>query len=200
MSAQPQTSSFRTRLQSPRVQSRIFWVSIVVLIAGIIVFLIAFVGNTGKSLETPLSSKPADDRSAVPDTVKLPADAKKVAREFILTAVARKNLTRAYALSGPLIKQGMSLKEWNTGAIPVVPYPGDAIDYAPMKVDYSYPKEALVEVALLPKKGYKIKPQIFFLTLIKVGKGDQAHWLVNGWVPRGSPQVPNGSGNNGAGS
>jgi hypothetical protein len=198
MSAQPQTTSVRTRLQSPRTQARIFWIAMVVLIAGIIVFLIAFVGNTGKTLDTPLSNKAANDVSKVPPSVKLPADAKQVAREFILTAVARENLTRAYELSGPLIKQGMSLKEWNKGAIPVVPYPGDAIDYAPMKVDYSYPKEALVEVALLPKKGFKIKPQIFFLTLIKVGKGDQAHWLVNGWVPRGSAQVPNGSSNNGA--
>jgi hypothetical protein len=199
MSAHPEASSFRARLRSPRVQARIFWIAMVVLVAGIIAFLVAFVGNTGKSLDTPLSNKPADDRSVVPATVKLPPAAKQVAREFILTAVARKNLTRAYALSGPLIRQGMSLKEWNKGAIPVVPYPGDAIDYAPMKVDYSYPKEALVEVALLPKKGFKIKPQIFFLTLIKVGKGDKMHWLVNGWVPRGSPQVPNGSGNNGAG-
>jgi hypothetical protein len=197
MSAQPQTPSLRTRLRSPRTQARIFWLSMVVLVAGIIVFLIAFVGNTGKTLDTPLSDKPAQDNSKVPATVKLPADAKQVAREFILTAVARKNLTRAYALSGPLIRQGMSLKEWNKGAIPVVPYPGDAIDYAPMKVDYSYPKEALVEVALLPKKGFKIKPQIFFLTLIKVGKGNQAHWLVNGWVPRSGAQVPNGSSNNG---
>jgi hypothetical protein len=199
MSAHPEASSFRARLRSPRMQSRIFWVSIVVLVAGIVAFLIAFVGNTGTSTDTPLSNKPADDRSAIPQTVKLPAGAKQVAREFILTAVARKNLSRAYQLSGPEIRQGMTLKEWNRGAIPVVPYPGDAIDYAPMKVDYSYPKEALVEVALLPKKGYKIKPQIFFLTLIKVGKGENAHWLVNGWVPRGSPQVPNGSGNNGAG-
>jgi hypothetical protein len=199
MSAHPEASSLRARLRSPRVQNRIFWVSIVVLVAGIIAVLIAFVGNTGKTLDTPLSNKPAKDVSQIPPTVKLPADAKQVAREFILTAVARKNLTRAYALSGPLIKQGMSLKEWNTGAIPVVPYPGDAIDFAPMKVDYSYPKEALVEVALLPKKGYKIKPQIFFLTLVKVGKGSNAHWLVNGWVPRGSPQVPNGSANNAAG-
>jgi hypothetical protein len=199
MSAQPQATSFRARLRSPRFQARIFWTSMVVLVAGIIAFLVAFVGNTGTSLDTPLSDKPAKDVSSVPPTVKLPADAKKVAREFILTAVARENLPRAYALSGPLIRQGMTLKEWNKGAIPVVPYPGDAIDYAPMKVDYSYPKEALVEVALLPKKGYKIKPQIFFLTLIKVGNGENVHWLVNGWVPRGSPQVPNGSANNGAG-
>ncbi len=199
MSAQPTTSTLRARLSSPRVQARIFWLSLVVLVGGVIVFLIAFLGNTGKTFDTPLSNTPAKDVSKVPPTVKLPDDAKKVAREFILTAVARSNLTRAYQISGPLIRQGMSLKEWSKGAIPVVPYPADAIDFAPMKVDYSYPKEALVEVALLPKKGEKIKPQIFFLTLIKVGKGDRAHWVVNGWVPRGSPQVPNGSLNNAAG-
>jgi hypothetical protein len=31
-----------------------------------------------------------------------------------------------------------------------------------------------------------------------VKRGD--NWLVNGWVPRSSPPVPNGSANNGAGN
>ena len=199
MSAHPEASSFRARLRSPRMQSRIFWVSIVVLVAGIVAFLIAFVGNTGTSNDTPLSNKPAKDVSQIPPTVKLPADAKQVAREFILTAVARKNLSRAYALSGPEIRQGMTLKEWNRGAIPVVPYPGDAIDYAPMKVDFSYPKEVQLEIALLPtdkaqKQG--VRSQLFILDMIKDKRGN---WLVNAWVPRSSPPVPNGSGNNGGG-
>ena len=45
-----------------------------------------------------------------------------------------------------------------TGQIAVVPYPADAIDVAPFKIDYSYPREALLEVMLLPKATAKIRP------------------------------------------
>lgn len=193
MNAQPTTSTLRARLRSPRFQSRIFWVSLVVLVAGIIAFLVAFLSNTGRSLDAPLSNRPAKDVSKVPDTVKLPSGARRVAGEFILTAVARKNLRKAWAISGPHIRQDMTLKEWLTGNIPVVPYPADAIDKAPMKIDYSYENQALIEVALLPKQGEKIRPTIFFLTLIRVGPAGHKHWLVDGWVPRVSPKIPSGS-------
>jgi hypothetical protein len=110
--------------------------------------------------------------------------------------VARKNLGQAYGLVTDEILQGQSKKDWMTGNIAVVPYPVDAIEYAPMKIDFSYPKEAQIEVALLPKKGAKVQGQLFVMDLVKRG----GNWLVNGWVPRSSPPVPNGSANNGAGN
>ena len=126
----------------------------------------------------------------MPKAIRLEPEAKKVAGRFIQTAVARKNLEEGYALSGPAIRQGQTLKEWMTGNIAVIPYPVDAIDIAPMKVDYSYPREAQIEVALLPtdkaeKEG--TKPQLFIAGLIK---NKQGKWMVNAWVPRSSPPVP----------
>ena len=196
MSTATPDSERRPIWQSPRFQSRALWLSAVVLVAGVIVFAGVRWTNTGKTYATPFSDKPATDVSGVPKTVKLPAAAQDVARRFILTAVTRDNLREGWTLSGPSIRQELTLKEWMTGDIPVVPYPGDAIRLAPMKVDYSYPGEALIEVALLPKDGFKIKPQIFFLGLIKVGKGAKAHWVVDSWVPRGSPAVPSGQAGN----
>lgn len=178
--------------QSPRFQTRLLWLSLVVLVAGVIVFVGVRWTNTGKSYVTPLSDKPANDVSGIPKTVKLQPGAQDVARKFILSAVTRGDLREAWSLSGPHIRQDLTLKEWLTGNIPVVPYPKEAIKLAPMKIDYSYKREAMLEVALLPKAGYKIKPQIFFLGLIKVGKGTNAHWVVDSWVPRGSPAVPSG--------
>src|SRR5919199_2337973 len=116
----------------------------------------------------------------------LPWAAEATARSFIKTAVARKDLGAAYALAGPQIRQGMTRKEWMTGNIPVIPYPVDAIDYAPMKIDFSYARESQIEVALLPKKGSKARPALFILGMIKDKHG---HWLVNSWVPRISPAV-----------
>ena len=182
-----QTRSF---WQSPRFQKRALLFSSLVLVAGVVAYLSTHLGDS-TSLNTALRSVPPKNVSKVAKTVKLEPGAKNVAREFIETAVGRNNLRRAYASSGPHIRQGMSLREWLKETIPVVPYPADAIGVAPMKIDYSYRNSALIEVALLPKPGYKIRPTIFFVNLIRVGPAGKKHWLVDGWTPRVPVQIPN---------
>jgi len=188
-------SVFRTEIKHrPGWQKALPWVVAVLLVGGLIAAGIIW-SNTGTSTATPLTNRPAVDVSKVPPTVKLPPGATQVARTFIKTAVARKNLPQAYNIVTEQIRQGQSLKSWNTGNIAVVPYPVDAVKYAPMKIDFSYPKEAQIEVALLPKAGSNTKGQLFLMDLVK----RNGKWLVNSWVPRSSPPVPNGSANNGAG-
>jgi hypothetical protein len=189
-------SVFRADIQPrPGWQKALPWVVAVVLVGGAIAAGIIW-SNTGKSSATPLTNQPAVDVSKVPATVKLTPGAQKVARRFLQTAVARKNLPEAYNLVTEQIRQGQSLKAWNTGNIAVIPYPVDAVKYAPMKIDFSYPNEAQIQVALLPKAGAKVKSQLFIMDLVK----RNGKWLVNSWVPRSSPMVPNGSANNGAGN
>jgi hypothetical protein len=117
-------------------------------------------------------------------------EARQVAVRFVQTAVARKNLAEAWTLSGPNIRGGLTRAEFLTGNNSVVPYPVDELDVAPYKIDYSYTNRALIEVALLAKKGAKIRSQVFFMRLEKVGKGASAHWVVNNWVPRAAAVVP----------
>jgi hypothetical protein len=179
----------------PGWQKALPWIVAVVVVGGAIAAGIIW-SNTGKSTATPLTNQPAVDVSKVPPTVKLTPGATQVARKFIQTAVARKHLAQAYDLVTEQIRQGQSLTSWNTGNIAVVPYPVDAIKYAPMKIDFSYPKEAQIEVALLPKPGANVRGQLFIMDLVK----QKGKWLVNSWVPRSSPPVPNGSDNNGAGN
>lgn len=180
-------SSLAAKLGSPKFQQRLLWISIAVLVAGVLTFVGTRFTNTAKSTQAPLNTKvPPKDVSKNPKTIKLEPAARRVAQRFILTAVARKNLRQAYTLAGPQIKQGQSLKSWLTGDIAVVPYPVDQLDLAPMKIDYSYPKEAMIEVALLPKKGSKAKGQLFAMTLNKI----DGKWVVNSWVPKSTPPVP----------
>jgi len=40
-----------------------------------------------------------------------------------------------------------------------------------------------------------VRSQLFLMDLVK----RNGKWLVNSWVPRSTPPVPNGSANNGAG-
>lgn len=180
-------STFATTLQSPRFQRRLLAVAAIVLVAGIVAFVSVRLGSHGDAKPVARSANaPVKDVSKVPKATNLNPQATRVAQEFILTAVARKNLRKAYTLSGPHIRQGQSLKEWMTGNIAVVPYPVAQLDIAPMKVDYSYPTEAGIEVALLPKKGAKVRPLIFYMDLVKT----KGKWVVDGWVPRASPKVP----------
>lgn len=186
----------REPIRKPGWQKALPWIVGVVAIGAVLGFVGFHYSNTGHSTATPLLNKPADDRSSVPRTVKLTPGATIVARRFIQTAVARKHLPDAYNLVTNAIRQGQSLAEWKTGNIAVIPYPVDDVKYAPMKIDFSYPKEAMVEIALLPKANAKIKAQLFQMDLVKRG----GKWLVNSWYPKSSAPVPNGSENNGAGS
>jgi hypothetical protein len=186
----------REPIRKPGWRKALPWVLVVLVVGAVIAIVAVKYSNTGHSTATPLTNKPAVDDSKVPPTVKLPPGATRVARNFIESAVARKNLASAYSIVTQEIKQGQSLKSWKTGNIAVVPYPVVDVKYAPMKIDFSYPKEAQIEVALLPKAGTKVHGQLFIMDLVK--RGDK--WLVNSWVPRSSPAVPNGSSNNGAGS
>ena len=155
------------------------------LIAGVVAFTVAYLGDTGTSQETPLSDAPAQvfsPRKQIP----LEKEAWRVAGRFILTAVARENLGESYELAHPELRQGLTKRQWLTGNIPVVYYPAKAIETATFKVDESYANEAILEVALLPKESAKVKPQIFFIGLKKAGN----RWRVNYWVPRAAPAVP----------
>ena len=186
MSEQTKPSFLATR----RGRRTIFGVSLLVLIAGVAAVTIAFFGNTGTSLESGHSNEPASiftPRKQIP----LEKAARRVAGRFILTAVARKSLGESYELTHPELRQGLSKKEWLTGNIPVTYYPADKLQTATFKVDESYPDEAILEVALLPKKNVKIKPQIFYIGLKKVGAGAAGTWKVSYWVPRVPLQIPN---------
>jgi hypothetical protein len=178
-------------LKRSRRLSRLFpWFSALILVAGIVAFTIVHFGtNTAKPLES--SGAPARPVQVVrPDkSVPVPVSAKLVAGKFILTAVQRKHLERAWPLVTNAIRQGMTHKQWMTGNIPVVPWLG-RIGTTPLKVDYSHAREIEFTIAILPAAGEKTRPDYFIMVLKKVGSGKKARWLVDQWVPRDAPPIP----------
>jgi hypothetical protein len=127
-----------------------------------------------------------------PVQVKAPLsdEARHVAIRFIQTAVARENLDEAWTLVGANLRGGLTKKQWTSGDNPIVPYPIDKLQVAPYKIDESFTDSALLEVALIPEKSANVRSLIFFLSLAKVGKGKNAHWVVDNWVPRAAAIVP----------
>jgi hypothetical protein len=176
---------------SPRKQRRFLIVSASVLIIGAGVFLatVVFRGTPNAFTDT-LSNKPA--QLYHPDkTVKLTKQETTLARQFIRTAVARRNLDAAYTIVHPDLKGGLTRKQWDTGNIPVVMYPARNAETAAFTVDYSFKTAALLEVDLIAKKGQDQRPELrFYIGLKRAGGKPTGRWLVNYWQPHWKPPVP----------
>lgn len=183
-------SILRRYAESPRAQRRALVGGIAVLAVGAAVFVFMVFRNTGHPLPVNAGSQPAS--VAVQErTVALDPSVIGVAKEFIATAVARKNLGRAYDIVGSELRGGMSRSQFEKGNIPVVPYPADDVGQLAYKVDYSYPTQARIEITLTPKAGsVGIKRLPFFIGFKKVGSGADARWVVNYWEPHYHPPVP----------
>ena len=175
-------------LASRRTSRWLITLSGLVFVAGVIAVLIVFVFRNQSNAvnNTPITNKPAQIVKDQPN-VPLTKEQREVAGRFILTAVARKNLAVAYNLVTDRLREGMTLKQWLTGNIAVVPFDIGAGLVAPMHVLYSHPRSAELQILLLPKKG---KGQFFILILKAVGTGQQKHWLVDSWVPWSGVPIP----------
>jgi hypothetical protein len=182
-------SVFRQSLPERKVWEKVFpWLAALILAVGVIALIIKVVPGTSGNQDVAKTKHPSLV-APTPKSVKLSSEAREVAGRFILTAVRRKHLDQAWKISGPEIRQDQTYKEWLTGNIAVIPYTAP-ISITPMKVDYSFKNQALLEVALVPVKTAKgAKTELYFLELRRIGKGTQAHWVVWSWVPRLSAPI-----------
>jgi hypothetical protein len=185
-------SSFGRMLESPRAQRRALIVGVVVLVAGLLAFTFAFFRNTGHPLPDVLSNQAASVNKNEP-TVPLDPALEPLMKQFIATAVVRKNLDAAFAITGPDLRGNLTRKQFETGNIPVVPYPAADIQHIQYTVEYSNPTQAELLVGLNPtadSKGTRVLS--FFIGFKKFGSGSAAHWVVNYWEPDYHPPVPKG--------
>lgn len=178
-------------LGSPRRQRQLFWGSVVVLLAGVGVFLalVVFRGTPNAFTDT-FSNQPA--QLYHPDKkVPISREQLALARRFILTAVARKDLDQAYNFTHPDLRGGLTRAQWDKGNIPVVYYQARNAKTAAFTVDYSYKTQALLEVDLTAKAHTETRPELlFFLGLKREGGKPTGRWLVNYWEPHWRPPVP----------
>jgi hypothetical protein len=182
---------FRGVTSSRALNRALPWVAGAVLLVGVL----AFWQTTVRADENPdVFSNERVQNAAKPETVPLAPQARQVVVKFIKTAVMRQNLDEAWEISGPQIRQNLTLKQWRSGNIPVVPYPDAAVNRSPVKITWSHPTEAGLEVVLQPRSGSKEKPQLFFVGVLKQGSGSQAKWVVDYWAPYAPPPIPSTSG------
>lgn len=196
MTASPTPTEKRSFLEtlktSPRAQKRALIASVAIFAIGTAALVSTVYWNTSETLETPIRDEAA---TVLEKQVEAPLapDVKRVAKEFILNAVARRDIASTYDITHVDMRGTMTRGEWAKGNIPVVPYPVDTSEITDDRwtVTYSLKDEALLEIRLFPAAGTKgINPLSFFIGLVKVGEGANARWLVNYWAPKYKVPVP----------
>jgi hypothetical protein len=119
---------------------------------------------------------------------------RRVLAAFIRTAVARQDVARSWDLAAPSLKQGVSRKEWNSGDLPVVPYPARDTGLGKWDfVQYSYKDTVGLEVFLFPKPGSGYAALTADVELVRNHHGK---WLVDYWMPQkfhGPPALAKGA-------
>ena len=195
------------RLRTPGVSRAVLWVSALVLLAGVVAFVTVRLGSndtaapagsvgtvpSGYNAEDPIETTQAPKESDVPKAARVAAG------EFVLAAVGREDLPKAWKLSDRELKQacGCTYKQWLTGNIPVQYFPTKGLQGAEFSVDEIDKGRVVLKVLLAPAANNKdgLKPQAFYIGLRQRGK--DAPWLVDYWAPAdvvAVPAAPVGSG------
>ena len=146
------------------------WIGVAVLVAGVAAYTATRFVSTGSgntAASTVTQSVPAGPQSLV------------VAKKFVATAVARKNLGEAWNLAAPVMRQNLTLTQWKSGTIPVQPYPVGkaAVQYT---VASSHPDSVSYRVTFTPPPGSPTAAGDFMIELDRTS----GEWLVSSWSPR----------------
>jgi hypothetical protein len=165
-----------------RARRRLTWLAALAAVAGVIAVLVAVVPNTGGKTEVaPATDSPQQHIEIQQKRLKeLPPEARRVAGEFLLTALAREHLDRAWPIAGPEVREGMTYKNWLTGNI-AVPVANGGVGLTHVSIDSLAPTEVWLRVLVDPAKaGKQFKPMVYSVRLNKIHR----HWVVNELQPR----------------
>jgi hypothetical protein len=99
---------------------------------------------------------------------------------FVNHAVKRQDVGAAYFVVTPNLRNGMSLKEWKKGDIPAYPYPARGTTFHQWTFSYRDGNELGINLMLMPRKGSKLGPYAFEVSLIHQGR----RWLVDTFQPQ----------------
>jgi hypothetical protein len=173
----------QSALSSRRFNRWLLVLGAVVLAAGIVAILVTQIGNnnkSGSSENVNPTGPPIRETPKVQKNISFPAPAWKVAREFVVAATTRTNLARAYELADANVRGGLTLAEWKTGNIQVPYFPtAKIIRYNFKNTNFAHPRDAAVNLILVPTKKSGMRSAPFQIEVVKVGNGANAHWVVD---------------------
>ena len=178
-------------LSSRRFNRWLMVIGAAVLVAGVIAILVTQFGNTAKTENSAPTGAPLPPAAKAQSNIAFPKAAWKVANEFLFTALPRKNLAESYTISHPDVRGGFTLKQWESGNIPVLYFPTAKVyRYNWKNTNYAHPRDAQQNVILVATKASGQKAIYGQIGLTKIGSGSQAHWTVSYFSPLAGPPVP----------
>jgi hypothetical protein len=195
-------NTIQTALSSARFNRLMLWLGVLVFAAGALALVFRFAGGSDTTSAKPdkgfhpkfaAATHPLKNAHGV--TVKtfwqLDSQVRSTIRTFLVAGVGRQNQGRAWDVVAPSVKQGYTYKKWKSAnALPVIFYPVANVHQVQYYLDYASTREILIEVGLFAPTRYKMRPTTFQLGLVPVGKGAQQKWLVDYFMPRWTPPVP----------
>jgi hypothetical protein len=161
-----------------------------VLVAALVLFAgirTAYVQNRSTASHEPVvkGGQPLGIAAYGPK-IALPQKAVAAGRDFIHTAVLRKDLDRGWRVSTPSVHGGLTHAQWMSGSIPVSPFPANAYGGTTYKVEWSRTKNVTLLVQIVSDKP-GVRSGYFFIQMVPRGN----NWLVDYFAPRGTnPPIP----------
>ena len=185
--------SFQDFKDSPRLQRRVFFISLGVLAAGIVAIIVTVaLPSKTNALDTPISTVKADVVKNDP-VARVDPKSIEVGRKFLETAVVRKNLDWAYDNVHVDLKGRMSRQQWDRGDIPVIPFDAQNASTTAFIPQFSLQREVEFEVTLVPKVNAVYaghKPLRFYIALRREHDKRDGRWLVSYFEPHWKPPIP----------
>jgi hypothetical protein len=174
-------------LGSYRWRRRFAWIGgALAVTAGILVAIFALPDSNGRhyNLE-PTGTEPVQTEQQFIKQVHLTAadkrDVNSTLVPFVRTGVTRADPAAAWALATPAMHSAVTHKEWNSGKLPVLPFPAKIADQPTWNVLTSFPNDVTIDLLLQPKRGSNRGPIAFAVELKKKKAG--APWLVDSMIP-----------------
>ena len=173
-------------LHSYRWRRRFAWAGGLALVAvGLAVAAIVFPNRHGTRNElAPTGTTPAQNAEIVRRVRVTAAERRAVNRTlvaFVRTGVTRADPAAAWDFATPALRSSATRKEWNSGELPVLPFPAHIPDEPTWNVLTSYPGDLTIDLLLQPRRNSRRGPIAFAVELKQEQKGGR--WLVDSMIP-----------------
>jgi len=173
-------------LQSYRWRRRFAWLGVFVLLAGGVAIAVVLLPGAHNNQEVEPTG------TALPQTVAIQKPTRVTAAErravdrtlsaFVKTALTRADPAAAWNLVTADMKGGVSRKEWNSGTLPVAPFPAQVPKRLSWDVLSSYADDLTLDLLLQPRRGTHTGAIAFTVEMQRDKK--TGRWLIASMTPQ----------------
>ena len=180
-------SRLRGILQSYRWRRRFVWLGVFVVLLGGVALAVALLPGSPRNQEAePTGAAPPPQTTAIEKPTHVTAAERQAVDRtlsaFVKTALTRDNPAAAWDLVTADFKGGVSRKEWNSGTLPVIPFPAQVPKHLSWHVDSSYAGDLTLDLLLQPRRGAHTGAIAFTVEMQREKR--TGRWLIASMTPQ----------------